>query len=97
MLVYRGETRFLAVELAAVMAEGDELAAITSVEIVRRRGNAASDLLSNSPAPPAIDGTEVQFWVEIPDDNQRSWYLVVVTCSTMNGEVIVEKAPLVVK
>lgn len=97
MLVYRGEKRFLSVELAAVIAEGDDLAGPPTVEIVAKRGRVATDLVASAPSGPAVDGTEVEFWVDVPDDQEPGNYLAVVTVGTANGETIVEEAELIIQ
>lgn len=96
LLVYRGERRFLSVELSAILAEGDSLAGTPTVEIVKKRGRAATTMVDNDPAP-AVDETAVEFWLDVPDDQERGNYLAIVTCATTNGEVAVEEAPLIVQ
>ncbi len=97
MLVYRGEMRLLAVDLAAVLAEGDSLGDYPAVQIVHGSGRDPVDLSDSVPADPSVSGTEVEFWVDIPLEQEVGNYLVIVTCATTNGEVIVEEAPLVIQ
>lgn len=97
MLVYRGEKRFLAVELAAVIAEEDALTGTPDVAIVAKRGRADTELLASSPSGPGLSGTQVTFWVDVPEDQERGNYLVVVSCGTTGGETVTEEAPLIVQ
>lgn len=97
MEVYRGEKRFLSVELAAVLAQGDSLTGTPTVEIVAKRGRTATTMETSSPAAPAIDGTAITFWVDVPDDQERGNYLVLVECATANEEMVHEEAPLIVQ
>lgn len=97
MLVYRGEKRFLSVELAAVLGQADSLSGSPTVEIVMKRGRTATTMETTNPSAPAIDGTEVTFWVDVPDDQERGNYLALVTCPTANGETVFEEAPLIVQ
>lgn len=97
MNVYRGEKRFLSVDLAAVIAEGDDLAGTPTVEIVAKRGRGATTMETSTPTPPAVDGTEVEFWIDVPDDQERGNYLAIVECGTANGERVREEAPLLVQ
>lgn len=96
MLVYRGETRFLAVDLAAALATGDALTGDPTVEIVVKRGRTATTLLVADPAP-ALSGTEIQFWVEVPADQEPGIYLALVSCDTQNTETVKDEAPLIVQ
>src|SRR5262245_5426085 len=98
MKVYRGERRYLAVDLAAVLAVGDALAGTPTVIVKTKRGRIVqSGIVMSSPIPPATSGTEVRFWVDIPDEQVIGNYLAVVECPTGNGERIVEEAPLIVQ
>lgn len=94
--VYRGEKRFVAAELAALLAEGDSLAEPVSVEVVAKRGRTATTLVVSTPTAPAIDGTQVEFWVDVPDDQTRGNYLALVTCATVGEETLTVEAPLLV-
>lgn len=97
LLVYRGEKRFLASDLAAVLASGASLSGSPEVVVVKKRGRVGTELVVDSPAVPAISGTEVRFWVDVPADQERGNYLAVVSCASSNGETVVEEAPLLVQ
>lgn len=97
MNVYRGEKRFLSVDLAAVLAEGDTLDDDATVSVVFKRGREPVDFVVDDPAAPAVVDTEVRFWVDVPDDADRGNYLVLISCDTDNGEQVVEEAPLLVQ
>lgn len=92
--VHPGEKRYIAAELAALLAEGDSLASVESVEVVAKRGRAATTMLS-TPAP-AIDDTAVEFWIDVPGDQAKAIYLGLVTCVTAAAETIIEEVPIIV-
>lgn len=94
--VYPGEKRYLAVDLADVLAAGDTLTGSPTTEIVAKRGRTATTMETNNPTPPLIDGTEVQFWIDVPDTQARGNYIILLECPTTNGEVVRENAPLIV-
>lgn len=97
MLVYRGEKRYLSVDLTNVLAEEDELAGTPTAEAIAKRGRVATDLVVSNPAAPGIDDAEVTFWVEVPEDQEPGNYFVIVECGTAAGETVREEAPLIVQ
>lgn len=92
---FRGERRFVSVELAASLAAGDALSGTPTVAIVVKRGRAPTTMVS-TPAP-AVDTTAVEFWVDVPEDQDRGGYLALVSCGTTNGETVIEEAPILVQ
>lgn len=98
LLVYRGEKRFLSVEMAAVLPEGATLSGTPTVSIVAKRGRTATEMLTNDPAAPTVSSqTEVRFWIDVPADQARGNYLAIVTCDATNGETAKEEAPIIVQ
>jgi hypothetical protein len=100
--VHPGERRYVAAELAALLAEGDSLTGTPTVTAVRKRGRIPADYIDDSPAP-AVDETSVEFWLEIPeydpetdDESPRGIYLAIVRCDTAAGETIEEEVPIIV-
>lgn len=97
LVVYRGEKRLLAVDLAAVLATGAALSGSPTVSIVTKRGRAATTLLTSDPAAPVVSGTEVRFWVIVGATETRGNFLALVSCASNNGETVKEEAPLIVQ
>lgn len=93
--LYRGEKRLLSANLAPALAEGDTLSGTPNVSIVKKRGRGATTMLT-TPAP-ALDGNTVEFWVDVPDDQERGNYLALVECATASGELAKEEVPLLVQ
>lgn len=97
MNVYRGEKRYLSVDLANALAVGDTLVGTPTAQVITKRGRRATSILTNSPNIPARYGSEIRFWVDVAEDQTRGNYLVLVSCDTNNGETVQEEAPLVIQ
>lgn len=97
MVLYPGEKRFLYVDVAASLGSTDSLTGTPTAEVVVKRGRATTTLVVNSPAAPTIVGTQIWFWVDVPDEQTRAMYLAIVRCPTAAGETAKEEAPLLVK
>lgn len=94
--LYPGERRFLAVDLVSLIRAGDSLSGTPDLEIVAKRGRTATTMLLSSPEEPAVLGTKVTFWVEVPLTQKRGNYLALVRCPTAEGESIPEEAKILV-
>lgn len=94
--LYRGERRFLSIDLAALIRAGDTLEDPPDLEIVAKRGRTATTMLLDSPAEPAVNGNTVTFWAEAPLTQARGIYLAIVRCPTAQGETIPEEAKILV-
>lgn len=90
MIVYRGERRYLSIEMGGVLADGDTLTGAPIVEV------AGTELVQASPAP-AIDGASVRFWIEVPADDRQKLRRIRVQCGTVGGETVVATAPLAIQ
>lgn len=100
MLVYSGEKRFVAVDLAndpGVVA-GATLTGTPTVVVAAKHGTTdpATPIVVSTPAAPAISGTQVRFWGDFASV-ERGRYAAQVTVTLSNGETAKASPTLVVQ